>query len=76
MINDFISDQFFEKNNDNALKFDKERPNLQKQFASRWISRLEDKVAKNVISEDGTEINQDANQALEKIISDLGSING
>ena len=77
MINDFISDQFFEpKNNNKPIKFDKERPHLQKQFASRWISRLEDKVAKNVISEDGIEINQDANQALEKIISDLDSLDG
>ena len=76
IINDFISEQLLDaENTDQVLNLEENSPDLQKDFARRWISAFEAKVLKNVSSEDGVKINQKANTALEKIIKELASIN-
>ena len=76
IINDFISEQLFDgENTGQILSLESAPPDLQRDFANRWVSAFETKVLKNVSSEDGVKINQKANTALEKIIKELAPLN-
>lgn len=52
-----------------SLRLQRDRPNIQHEFAQGWLEALEAKIKKNVEFDGGSEINVRANTKIEEILS-------
>ena len=52
-----------------SLQLQRDRPNIQYEFAQGWLEALEVKIKKNVEFDGGSEINVRANTKIEEILS-------